>query len=362
MMEDRMAGQPQEDPEAWAQEPPDEGNVQRIPDPLRAHVRRALPEPDEQERERQVQRMQRRATMSRSDIYARPMRAGRPIPDGAIARLWSSLKHNLAGELRRREWAVDEQLMRAEPLSRPNTISVISPKGGVGKTTISFVLGNLLASQLRLRVIAIDANPDFGTLASLAEDDRRSSRSLGDLLADHHQIGSPAELHPYVSRLSSGLHLLGAPADAEVMAQLTPGLYGRLLDILERFYEVLILDLGTGITDPIAQFAVQRADQSVVITTPEWITSAGVLGALRYLQLEEGTLVLNQAATRRGGAERQVIEETFSRHAVATRATIPYDQRLRLMLDTGTYTLETLKRSTRVPIKELGAAIARNFV
>ncbi len=301
-------------------------------------------------------------SMTRRDVYSRPMRAGRPVASGPVARAVEALRVRLSTQLQRREWAVDEQLAHVPPMSRPNTIAVISPKGGVGKTTISFMLGNLLASELRIRVVALDANPDFGTLASLAADEFRSSRSLADLLADSKQIESPAELHPYVSRLPSGLHLLGAPAHAEVMAQMTPGLYDRLLGLLERFYEVLILDLGTGITDPIAQFAVQRADQSIVITTPEWITAAGVLGALRYLQLEEGTLVLNQSPIRRGAGNREVIEQNFRRHAVATRATIPYDERLRVMLDTGTYSLSELKRSTRVPIKELGAAIAGSFV
>ena len=61
----------------------------------------------------------------------------------------------------------------------------ISPKGGVGKTTMTFVLGELLAARLKLRVIAIDANPDFGTLATLAPDRQRSDRTLVDLLADH---------------------------------------------------------------------------------------------------------------------------------------------------------------------------------
>src|SRR4029077_5923583 len=107
-------------------------------------------------------------------------------------------------------------------------------------------------------------------------------------LADASRVESPAELHPYMSRLPSGLHLLAAPAHAEVMAQMTPGLYGRLLDFLERFYEVVILDLGTGITDPLAQFAVDRADQTVVITTPEWVTAPGGPGALRYLHLSPG--------------------------------------------------------------------------
>ena len=125
-----------------------------------------------------------RATMSRQDVYVRPMRAGKPVSDGPIARMATWLKYTLSSELQRREWAVDEQLAHVPPMTRPNTVAVISPKGGVGKTTISFVLGNLLASELRLRVVALDANPDFGTLASLAPDDYRSKRSLADLLAD----------------------------------------------------------------------------------------------------------------------------------------------------------------------------------
>ena len=255
-------------------------------------------------------------------------------------------------------------------MTRPNTVAVISPKGGVGKTTISFVLGNLLASQLRMRVVALDANPDFGTLASLAPDDFRSQRSLADLLADSTEIDSPAELHPYVARLPTGLHLLGAPAHAEVMGQMTPGLYSRLLDFLEKFYEVVILDLGTGITDPLAQFAVDRADQTVVITTPEWVTAAGVLGALRYLQLEQGTLVLNQAPGGRHAGNREVVKANFRRHAVETSATIPYDDRLRVMLDTGTYSLDDAqaldpgagqgaRRRDRVQVRLTGGHLAR---
>lgn len=57
-----------------------------------------------------------------------------------------------------------------------------------------------------------------------------------------------------------------------------------------------------------------------------------------------------------------MIEANFSRHAVETSATIPYDDRLRVMLDTGTYSLSALKLGTRVPVKELGAAIACNWV
>ena len=64
------------------------------------------------------------------------------------------------------------------------------------------------------------------------------------------------------------------------------------------------------------------------------------------------------APTGRHAGNRDVIEANFRRHAVETSATIPHDDRLRVMLDTGTYSLSALRLGTRVPVKELGAAIA----
>jgi MinD-like ATPase involved in chromosome partitioning or flagellar assembly len=300
--------------------------------------------------------------LSRHDVYPEPMRAGRPAGHGPVARAMSWLRSNVKSEQQRRESELDEQLGRTPPLSRPNTIAMLSPKGGVGKTTLAFVLGDLLASQLHMRVVALDANPDFGTLASLAGDAHRSPRSLADLLADASRLLSPAELHPYVSRLPSGLHLLGAPVHAEVMAQVTPGLYARLIDFLEGFYEVVILDLGSGVTSALTQFATERADQSILVTTPEWITASGVLAALRYLQLEEGTVVINQASNGRGMQQRDAIVDTFRRDGVTTRAAIPCDQRLHAMLDSGTYAFADLNVSTRVAVKELAATVVSRFV
>src|SRR3982751_3756156 len=82
-----------------------------------------------------------------------------------------------------REEAEVERRLRTHPgVTRPNTVALISPKGGVGKTTSTFLVGNLLATHLKLRVIAVDANPDFGTLGRLPSDARRAERSLADLL------------------------------------------------------------------------------------------------------------------------------------------------------------------------------------
>jgi hypothetical protein len=55
------------------------------------------------------------------------------------------------------------------------------------------------------------------------------------------------------------------------------------------------------------------------------------------------------------------IEQHFARHSLEERVVLPYDQRLRVMLDQGTYKLESLDRSTRVPLKRLAAAIGEGL-
>jgi MinD-like ATPase involved in chromosome partitioning or flagellar assembly len=189
-----------------------------------------------------------------------------------------------------REEAEVERLLLDQPgPTRPNLVALISPKGGVGKTTSTFLAGNLLASHLKLRAIAVDANPDFGTLGRLAGEHFRSSRSLAELLDDMDKLSTAAELRPYVSCLPSGLHLLAAPADARRAASLGPERYGELAAFLSCFYDAVLLDLGTGVVGPLARFAIERADQVVLVTTPEWITASVVLDALEHLQHDRTT-------------------------------------------------------------------------
>ena len=298
---------------------------------------------------------------NRADVYYRPLVDGRVMRDNSLTRLRDRTRALLTSRLERDELTAEQRLHAHPRITRTNTVATISPKGGVGKTTTTFLVGNLLTSHLKLRVLAVDLNPDFGTLAALAPDRCRSENSLADLLRDEARIGSAAELRPYVSALPSGLHVLAAPVDADVMRQMSPALYDELLTFLEQFYEVILLDLGTGVTGPIVQFAIKRADQAVVVTTPEWITATNVLVALRQLRMDRATLVLNQAVKDTTG-DSDAIAEQFRKQRLSQRIAIPYDQRLRTMLDSGTYSLPALSRTTRVPIKQLGLAVASQLV
>ncbi len=332
----------------------DQGPEERVPPPPDA-------DDDRDERAASDPAPFARPALRRKEVYAKPLIDGRELRDTPISRMRGRVSMLLTSEREREEAAVEAALRSQPGPTRTNTLAVISPKGGVGKTTSTFLLGNLLAGHLKLRAVAVDANPDFGTLAALAPDALRSERSLADVIAERERIHTAAELRPYVSQLPTSLHVLAAPEHAEVMAQMTPQLYGELLAFLGQLYEVVLLDLGTGITDPIARFAVERADQLVVVTTPEWITATRVLGALRHLRHDHATLVLNQARKSSAG-ELRAIEDRFREHRLHRSLVLPYDERLRTMLDSGTYTLEALERSTRVPIKQLGVAVAEQLV
>src|SRR5919198_574561 len=237
------------------------------------------------------------ATLRRDDVYPSPVVDGRPVTNGA-GRFNRRFQRLLTSKGEAEEADLESRIRSLPGVTRPNTVALISPKGGVGKTTSTFLVGNLLASHLKLRVIAVDANPDFGTLARLAPDDRRSERSLADLLADADRLKTAAELNAYVSRQTTGLHLLGAPCDAELTATLGPDRYGELVAFLSCFYEVVLLDLGTGVAGPLAKFAIERADQVVLVTTPEWVTASVVLQALSHLQHDHTTVALNKSLLR----------------------------------------------------------------
>jgi MinD-like ATPase involved in chromosome partitioning or flagellar assembly len=296
--------------------------------------------------------------LRRRDVYREPVVDGRTERNGAVGRLRRQVQRVLVSQREREEADLERRILTQPGVTRPNTIALISPKGGVGKTTSTFVVGNLLATHLKLRAVAVDANPDFGTLARLAPDGRRSERSLADLLDHADRINTAAELGAYVSRLPSGLHMLGAPRDAELTASLGPERYGELVAFLSSFYEVVLLDLGTGVAGPLARFAISRADQVVLVTTPEWVTASIVLDALSHLRHDRTTVALNKCQS----TDVRAIEAPFRAQRLHRTITIPYDHRLATMLDSGTYALEALDRPTRVAIKRLGLAVSEQLI
>jgi MinD-like ATPase involved in chromosome partitioning or flagellar assembly len=300
------------------------------------------------------------ATLERRDVHVSPLVDGRPVPNGASRGLWRRLQQLLVSKGERVEAELEQRIRGLPGVTRPNTVALISPKGGVGKTTATFLVGNLMATHLKLRVVAVDANPDFGTLGRLAPDARRSEKSLADVLDDADRLKTAAELNRYISKQPTGLHVLAAPRDAELTATLGPDRYGELVAFLSCFYEVVLLDLGTGVAGPLARFAIERSDQAVLVTTPEWVTSSVVLDALAHVKHERTTVALNKSLLKAG--DLPVVEQRFRDEHLHRCVSVPHDEDLAAMLDCGRYTLDALTRRSRMAIKTLGLAVAEQLV
>jgi MinD-like ATPase involved in chromosome partitioning or flagellar assembly len=287
-----------------------------------------------------------------------PVIDGREVDDRALLRLRRRMDSLRVTRPEREELDLERRLRAPPTLTRPNVIAVMSPRGGVGKTTATFLAGNLLASHSKLRAIAVDANPGFGTLGRLPRNGQRPERSLPHLLADLDRIATASDLRRYVATLPTGLHLLAAPNGT---TGLDPHGYGQLIALLSCFYDAVLLDLGPGATRPLARLVIERADQLIVVTTPDRLTAKVVLHALDHLDAGATTLLVNRAHPHPAGELREV-EECFRGRGPHRLVTIPHDRRLAAMLDTGTYSLEALDSRTRLPVKRLGLSVAEQLV
>jgi MinD-like ATPase involved in chromosome partitioning or flagellar assembly len=297
--------------------------------------------------------------LQRPDLIPHPVIDGREARDHSLARLRRRMGSLLVSGAERDEVELERRLRALPGVTRPNVVAVVSPKGGVGKTTSAFVAGNLLASHLKLRAIAVDATPGFGTLGRLAAGSVESP--LTELLANADRLGTAAELRRYVARHPSGLHLLASSHDMTHQRSLGPDTYGELIALLSCFYETVLIDLASGVTSPLARLALDRADQMVLVTTPEQLTATLAIHALDQLDRERTTVVVNRTHPRMA-PELRAIEECLARRDAPPPVTLPDDRRLAMMLDSGTYTLEALDRRTRLPVKRLGLAVAERLV
>jgi MinD-like ATPase involved in chromosome partitioning or flagellar assembly len=172
-----------------------------------------------------------------------------------------------------------ERMIISPRLLRCATIAVVSPKGGVGKTTTAALLGSLLAFLRRDRVIAIDTNPDWGSLG------RRLAPGhtvfIDDLLAGPLAKSHPSaiELDARLGRGPDGLMIAPAPTDPERASRLDETAYCTLFERLAGLVGTLILDCGTGLDSPAARAALACSDQLMLVTDGEPDTASLVAEA-----------------------------------------------------------------------------------
>ncbi|WP_250289549.1 nucleotide-binding protein [Frankia sp. CiP1_Cm_nod1] len=248
------------------------------------------------------------------------------------------------------------------PLNDCHRIAVMSLKGGVGKTTTTVGLGSALASLRGDRIVAIDANPDRGTLG--AKVPRASENTVRDLLDNAGSVGRYVDVRRYLSQAASRLEVLASANSPELSQAFTDTDYMAVDGILERYYSILLTDCGTGMLHSAMPAILELADTLVVVSSSSADGGSSASATLDWLdahgytaQVKNAVTVISTFPMNRESVDLDALEQHF---AARTRRVVrvPYDPHLAVG---GNILLEEMRKATRKAFLEIAGAVAERF-
>ena len=292
------------------------------------------------------------------------LRERRPVPQRGWRRaIYTLSAHALnpgqSPEDRRRQ----ELIARATvPVRGCYRIAVISLKGGVGKTTTTVTLGATLASLRGDRVIAVDANPDRGTLSGKIP--LETVATVRNLLNDVQSIHHYFDVRRYTSQSPDRLEVLASESDPAVSTAFSEQDFRAVASVLQRFYNIVLTDCGTGLLHSAMTGVLDLADQIVLVSSGSVDGARSASATLDWLEahgrgelVRNSVAVINSVRPKSGGVDLDKLEAHFAARCRAV-ARIPYDQHLE---EGAEVDLGELSAATRSALLELSAEVADAF-
>ena len=181
-------------------------------------------------------------------------------------------------------------------------VAVFSPKGGVGRTTISVNLAVAAATELGQKVVVVDGSFQFGDVGVLLNLNPKN-KSIADLVPEL-EAGEPESIDTFVINHSAGIRVLLAPPSPEMAELITPSGVRRVLEALRREHDLVIVDCTSSFND--TTLAILDAADTIVTVLSLEITSIKnmrlFLEVAEQLGYERGKirLLLNRADTTLG--------------------------------------------------------------
>nr|WP_198942935.1 MinD/ParA family protein [Actinophytocola xanthii] len=249
-----------------------------------------------------------------------------------------------------------------QPLRGCYKIAMLSLKGGVGKTTTTTTLGSTFASLRGDRVIAVDANPDRGTLSQKIP--LETTATVRHLLRDADRIHRYSDIRAYTSQGPSRLEVLASEQDPAVSEAFSEEDYRRTVALLEHFYNIVLTDCGTGLMHSAMKGVLDIADSLVIVSSGSVDGARSASATLDWLDVHgyrdlvaRSVAVINSVRPRAGSVDLDKLAQHFGARCRAV-CRIPFDPHLE---EGAEIELDRLAAPTRLALLELAATVADGF-
>ncbi|MDG3008745.1 MinD/ParA family protein [Rhodococcus sp. D2-41] len=289
-------------------------------------------------------------------------RAKRPPRSG-----WRKLVHRISGgRINPGESPADiayrELVDRVnQPIRGDYRIAFLSLKGGVGKTTTTVGLGATFASLRGDRVIAVDANPDLGTLAQRVPS--QTTSTVRNLLEDPN-LQRYSDVRAHTSQAPSRLEVLASEKDPAVSEAFSENDYRSVVKILQAYYNIILTDCGTGLMHSAMNGALDTADALVLVSSPAIDGARSASATLDWLDhhgygelVKRSIVVVNSARRGASSIDLDQLKNLFLGRCRAVHV-VPYDEHL---AEGAEIDLDLIGKTTRRSFLELAAIVADGF-
>lgn len=148
---------------------------------------------------------------------------------------------------------------------RGKIVTVYSPKGGTGCTTLAVNLALNLDGP-DTRVALVDGNLQYGDVAVFINE--QGKNTVVDLAPRADELDAEIVEDVMVKHSASSLHILAAPSKPEYAEKVSSGQFAKLLEYLTQLYSYVVVDTSSILTDAILA-TIDVSDLIVLVTTQD---------------------------------------------------------------------------------------------
>jgi pilus assembly protein CpaE len=144
-------------------------------------------------------------------------------------------------------------------------ISVYSPKGGTGCTTLAANMAIALHND-ETRVVLVDANLQYGDVAMFFNE--QGKNTILDIAPRVDELDPDIVEEIMIKHEASGIHILAAPQRPEQAEKVSAEQFSKVLNYLRQLYAYIVVDTATTLTDVVLS-AIDVSDAIILVTSQD---------------------------------------------------------------------------------------------